>query len=224
MDHSLLLRRARPPARNRNHPLRTSPTHLAPYLRKMPHHTTTNAYAWIRRTGTYTGKELPDPKSRAAIATLIANWPMPGYAAFRRHLATIAAEARTIPIWDGRPPAPQDSLCPCDDDDWHAPDLPAILQSQPPTIDFVWWNIAAIRWIPPAHYRQPWLLHGRLTPGTCGYAIRARALPNSEYGMSRQPAPPQRANTTAPSPSHPPPSSPPRSPLGSAPRPTRSPA
>lgn len=139
---------------------------------------TAEILAWIRRSGAYDGTGLPDPADAAAVKSALAVWP--DYHTFRSRLSVIARTVEPLPAWDGRPLRPNTWLCPIDDDDWHSPDVYAILSRVPSDVAFVWWDVAALRWVPPAAYDPRWLHHGRLVPGTCGYAVRAGALPQPD--------------------------------------------
>lgn len=136
------------------------------------------AYAWIRRTGKYDGSDLATPEQAAAVRRAIERWPQ--YAEFRRKLAAAAQANEPLPIWNGEELPPDAWLCPIDDDDWHSPEVATICREAPPDIDYIWWNIASIRWVRPTLIDPLWRHEGRLLPGTCGYAIRARALPDRD--------------------------------------------
>lgn len=144
----------------------------------MEHATPMKAYAWLRRgQGNY--DDLPsDDFWRATAYTMRRLWP--DYLNFRARLAEIAKAHEPLPYWDGAAINPTDWLCPIDDDDWHAPHVANALAQLPPDIDAAWWDIAAIRWTPPTHYRERWRHTGRILTGTCGYALRFRAIPTPD--------------------------------------------
>ncbi len=113
------------------------------------------------------------------IAQLIEEWnevyPI-DYASFRTELWRAVQTIEPFAYGSIDQAADEDWLLFIDDDDWHAPWLVRALQKVPALIDFVWWPSVVIRWYGEPHFEPRWLYHGRIAPGSAGYAVRANAF------------------------------------------------
>ena len=138
--------------------------------------TDTLIYSWVRRTGSYTGEELPTPDMQNAVKEALKSFKK--YAEFRKKLCDIARSFAPFLVCTGDDIPDSGWVCPIDDDDWHSPNIESVLLGQPKDVDVVWWNISSIRWVKPAFFDPLWMFSSRNVPGTCSYAFRCRIFKN----------------------------------------------
>lgn len=78
-----------------------------------------------------------------------------------------------LPIWEGEVLDDNDWLCFADTDDWHSPEAEVLVkEAVSPSVDFLWFEICAVRWVSPAHYDSMWRHYGQAVPHPLGIALR----------------------------------------------------